>query len=188
MSVWLCPGRSVPDDWGAVTSNMCTPHVYKCTVHTVHCPDHEVGIGHRQLAWDSPDFSIIHPLVKFIFISGRRCAQIERKNIPIFAETSHIYIQHQFCLLLSECRPSLSPVLLPPAGPALLPIFCWCDVKTEDAAVKLRACRLSAAVGRWAAPAAVLQVEFSNSESMYLGTHNIWKINFIIKQAFKWNW
>ena len=44
-------------------------------------------------------------------------------------------------------------------------------MKTEDAAAKLRACRLSAAVGHWAAPAAVLQVEFSNIDIMYLGTH-----------------
>ena len=48
-------------------------------------------------------------------------------------------------------------------------------MKTEDAAAKLRACRLSAAVGHWAAPAAVLQVEFSNIDIMYLGTHIIFE-------------
>ena len=53
-------------------------------------------------------------------------------------------------------------------------------MKTEDAAAKLRACRLSAAVGHWAAPAAVLQVEFSNMDfnvNVLRCCNNIWKIN-----------
>ena len=96
-------------------------HVYTSCVqlYSTHCT-------HWTLSWSWGRASevrfpsIIHPTVKFIFISGRRCALIERENIPTFAETSHIYIQHQFRLLLSECRPGLSPFYLRTAATDIL--------------------------------------------------------------------